>query len=130
MKIAKIYNADAEKRVFEIWNGRSMLAQNKAEGRSVLESFTAASDKSAIREATVYLAEFAWFNKQFKEAQRLIKIAANESSHETRIRSEIEDWADGYSPIEGRMGFESNFMDVLGEKIKVMNLVFNTTKAK
>ena len=129
MQIAELYKFKDEKRVFGIWRGRSLLAQNKEEGRTILESFTASSDESAFREALTFLAEHAWFNKQYKEAKRLILLAASEPRLDKRILSETEDWTDGYRPVEGRLGSEASFMDVLAERISAMNVLFNSKES-
>ncbi len=115
---AEFYSLGEEHSVLSIWKGRCLLAMRDEEGTVILESY------SSRREALAFLAEQAWINNELKEAKKLIRLAHQKKRLSIRLQGEVNDWSDGYFPIEGRLADSSGPLDVLGDRIQGLKAYF------
>jgi len=115
-KTAVFYGLDNEKSVLELWKGRSLLASGgasaAAEGRSLL--FAAGES----REAHAFLAEDAYLSGDTSAARLYIVKALSGKRISCRLQGEVDDWSDGFFPIEGRLSDSRGPLDALGEWIE------------
>jgi len=115
-RVADFYGLVNELRVFEVWEGRSLLADSKEEGEGILLR------SRNTREACAYLAEAAFLTGDVEAAREYIGKACRFKRQSSRLQGEYDDWSDGYFPIEGRLTNSTGPLDALGEWIEAFSI--------
>lgn len=116
-RIAHFYGLGDEEHVMGLWKGRCLLASGNPDGLRIFDE-TADLDEQCRREAEAFAAEAAWMAGDVSAARRHITAASILNRTSRRLQGEVDDWSDGFFPIEGRLSNIDGPLDSLGEWIE------------